>query len=466
MRWFKGVFTSFRLKLALAFLLVILVILTSVYFLIGHLAEREFRDYVIRGNTNQATGMKESLLDFYGRNTSWKNVEEVFTEEQVLDSRGSGRRSGPGGPSAASGMRNLSLVGSNRRVIASYNEDLVGEKIPESLLDSGLQLDYEGERIGTVLAGPLFSTELGEQEQQFLNSLQRGVLYAGAAGLIIAALLGGLLVRQLTRPLNELTEATERVSEGELDQKVNINSDDEIGTLGKAFNRMSENLKESEEIRKRMIGDIAHELRTPLSVVSGEMEAIREGVYEPSEKKLKEIEDELSLLSRLVEDLRELTLAESGELDLKKDPADLNRLIKKVIGQMESIFREEGVELEFDESGDQPEIRIDADRISQVLSNLLKNSVRHTSEGGKVEILVSEEEKRVLIQVSDNGEGLPEEKLDHVFERFYRAESSRSGRGSGLGLSIAKELVDAHGGDIWVESDEGKGTTIGFSLPK
>jgi len=465
MKYLSRLFNSFRLKLALSFLLVILVVLTSIYFLAGHLAEKEFRDYVIRGNTNQAAGMRDVLVNYYRENGSWRGVDSVFTREGSSGVR-TGRGSGNGRPDYAGGPRNIVLVDGDDEVIASYNDELLGRKVPPDLLEQGLKLDYRGRWIGTVLAGPLLSTDLSRTERQFLDSLRKSILYSGGAGLLIALVLGGILVRQLTRPLNRLTEATRKISRGELDQTVDIESGDELGNLGKSFNIMSKNLKESEEMRKRMIGDIAHELRTPLSIVLGEIEAIREGVYEPTEEKLSDIEDDLSLLKRLVEDLRELTLAESGELDLNELSVNLNDLVGKVAGQMRDVFEREDITIRLDPSDSPLEVMADPDRISQVLNNLLKNSVRSLGRGGRVEIRVKDEDQKATVEVMDNGQGIAEEKLDHVFERFYRGEASRSSSGTGLGLSIAKELVNAHGGEIWINSEEGKGTTVGFSLPK
>ena len=463
----KKLFRSFRFKLIISLFLIVFVILGSLYFVVNRTTQEEFRDYVIRGRSNQLRGLREGLLEFYRENETWRGVDSYFRENVTAQAGGNGRGMGSGGNKISGGERSVALIGVDGRIIFSYDDDLVSKKVPEDLIGQGVVLEEDGRRIGTLLAGPLLSAELEGSERRFLASIDRTIIYAGAVGLAFALLLGWALFQQLTRPLNELTRATKKISSGDLDHRVSIDSEDEFGDLASSFNAMTKNLQESEEIRRRMIGDIAHELRTPLTVLSGEVEAIREGVYEPTDEKLKEIQDDLNLLHRLIEDLRELTLAEAGELELNRGPTDLLRLVKSVTRKLENIAELDGVVLETDLPASIPELNLDSERISQVLNNLVRNAIQHTARGDKVIIRVEEREDRVLVEVIDTGEGIPKEKLEHVFDRFYRGDSSRSsGGGSGLGLSIAKELAEAHGGDIKIDSEPGEGTMVTFSLPK
>lgn len=459
----KGIFGSFRVKLIASLFLVVLVILTSIYFVINRTTESEFKDYVIKGNTNQMKGIEGSLVEYYEKNQTWDGVGTLF-QDQVSDQlRGNRRGVGTG----AGGSQNVALVGLDRNVIAAYDQAIVGEKVPPGAVGQGIHLEVGGERIGTVLAGPLLHGELDQAEQQFLDTVNRTILISGAIGLGIALILGGVLFRQLTQPLNKLTTATEKISSGDLDHRVTIESYDELGELGESFNQMTENLQASENIRRRMISDIAHELRTPLTVLSGEIEAIREGIYEPTDAKLEEIQEDLNLLNRLIEDLRELSLAEAGELQLNKGRTNLSELVRRAVDRLQEIAGEEGIELRGETPENFPALNLDADRILQVLNNLIKNAIRHTNEGGEVVIEARDRSADVLVSVVDDGEGIPPEKAKHVFDRFYRADSARSGDGgSGLGLSIAKELVEAHGGEIWIDSEVGAGTTARFTLPK
>ncbi len=462
----KDLFSSFRFKLVLSLFLIVIVVLGSLYYVVNRTTQREFRDYVVRGRSNQLQGIRQTLMSYYRTNGSWNGVDSVFRDR--VESRTGSHGKGPGGSdsSPAGSSHNVSLAGPNGSIISSYDENLVGKEIPGDLLAQGMKLELDGQRVGTLLAGPLLANELDRPERQFLESVNRRIIYAGVVGLAAALFLGWLLVRQLTRPLNKLTRATREVSQGELDHRVSVDSNDELGELAESFNRMTSNLQESEEIRRRMIGDIAHELRTPLTVLSGEVEAIREGVYEPTDEKLEEIQEDINLLNRLVEDLRELTLAEAGELELNRGPADLTELVRRSARGLSDLVTETNVELKTDLPETLPEIELDADRISQVINNLVKNAIRHT-ESGEVRISLEERPEDIVVKISDTGAGIPEEKLEHVFDRFYRADSARSGKdGSGLGLSIAKELVEAHDGEIWIDSEPGKGTTVSFSLPK
>jgi len=460
----KKLLSSFRFKLVLSLFLIVIVILSSLYYVVNRTTQSEFRDYVVRGRSSQLKGIKEILISYYRENGSWEGIDSLFKDISQFGTNGRGPRNTgnyPGG-----GAQNVVFVDPNGRAIAAYDKEMVGKEISADLLSQGVDLETDGRKIGTLLAGPLLSTKLDQSERQFLEAVNRKIIFAGAIGLAAALLLGCLLVRQLTRPLNKLTAATSKVARGELDHRISLRSDDELGELAELFNRMTRNLQESEESRRRMIGDIAHELRTPLTVLSGEIEAIREGVYEPTDQKLKEIQEDINLLNRLIEDLRELTLAEAGELKLDKGSVNLIHLIKRISGKLAELGAESGVKLKTNLPETLQEVHIDANRISQVINNLVKNAFRHTKEG-MVQINLEERPEKLVVEVSDTGEGIPSDKLNHVFDRFYRADSSRSADGgSGLGLSIAKELVEAHGGEIWIDSEQGKGTTVGFSLPK
>ena len=463
----KKLFRSFRVKLIISLFLIVFVILGSLYFVVNRTTQDEFRDYVIRGRSNQLRGLREGLVDFYRENESWRGVDSFFRERVPAQPGGNGRGMGPGGNMASGGERSISLVGAGGRIVFSYDEVLVEKKVPRDLINQGVHLEKNGRRIGTLLAGPLLSAELEGSERRFLASVDRTIIYTGAVGLVVALLLGWILFRQLTRPLNKLTRATKKISSGDLDHRVSIDSEDEFGELGRSFNEMTRNLQESEGIRRRMIGDIAHELRTPLTLLSGEVEAIREGVYEPTDEKLREIQGDLNLLNRLIEDLRELSLAEAGELELNRGQTDLVELVRSVTRKLENIAERDGILLRTDLPESISELNLDSDRISQVLTNLVRNGIRHTERGGKVTLRVEEREDRVLVKVHDTGEGITKDRIDHVFDRFYRGDSSRSSEGgSGLGLSIAKELVEAHGGEISIDSEPGKGTVVTFSLPK
>jgi two-component system sensor histidine kinase BaeS len=257
------------------------------------------------------------------------------------------------------------------------------------------------------------------------------------------------------------------VTEGNLELTVPVRSDDELGQLAESFNQMNQNLAQSREVRRQMTADIAHELRTPLSVILGHTEGIRDGVMEPSEEAFEIIHEETLRLSSLVEDLRMLTLAEAGELPLEKQVYPPERLIKDVVAAYAPRVKRKGIEIETIVAPDLPEIDIDPGRIMQVLGNVMDNSLRFTPEGGKIIVQAKPGENSVQVSVADTGPGVEPADLHHLFDRFYRGDKSRQRdqAGSGLGLAIAKSIIESHGGRIWAVSSPGDGLSITIELP-
>ena len=298
--------------------------------------------------------------------------------------------------------------------------------------------------------------------------------------LIIVVFIGVRSLRRMSRPLDELVEASNKVAEGDFTARVDVKGPPEVRTLLHGFNSMAERLQVNDQQRRNMLADVSHELRTPLTVIQGNVEGILDGMYPADEARLQSILEETQVLSRLIEDLRTLSLAESGALQLKKELTDLDELIRDTVAGFETQINEKEITLEMDLC-QLEEVDVDPQRIREVLSNLIGNALRYTSSQGVVKVGLAESssgaalsgskgpEKEALLFVQDNGPGIESADLPHVFERFYK--SSDSG-GMGLGLSIAKYLVEAHGGKIWAESDivpngeAGQGTKISFTLPR
>ncbi len=246
-----------------------------------------------------------------------------------------------------------------------------------------------------------------------------------------------------------------------------VRTGDEIGRLGRAFNTMADALDQAETLRRHMVADIAHELRTPLSLVQGSLEAILDGMYELNLENVDSVHEETLVLTRLVNDLRDLALAEAGQLRLEEEDVDMTDLITRSAERFRAQAAEQEVSLATDLPTDLPTIRGDRQRISQVLINLLSNALRYTPAGGQVVVAAKLESAKLLISVADTGKGIASEDLPYVFERFYRADKSRArtSGGSGLGLAISRQIVKAHGGRIWAESQVGLGSTFTFTLP-
>ena len=288
--------------------------------------------------------------------------------------------------------------------------------------------------------------------------------------IFIAAVLSlvwtGRLLHRMSVPLGDLMNAAGRVAKGDYSPRIEEQGPREMRSLVRAFNGMAARLQLTEEQRRDLLADITHELRTPLTVIQGNLEGILDGVYSPDEPRLKSILEETQILSRLVEDLRTLALAESGALQLKKEPTDLNLLIGETLSAFRTQADAAGVKMEIQVEPGQPLLSLDPERIHQVLSNLIVNALRYTPRDGTIKVcsrIVSMGEgKGIELMVEDTGQGIAPDVLPHIFNRFYK---SRDSSGTGLGLPIARHLVEAHGGTISAGSRPGLGTTIRITLP-
>jgi len=296
---------------------------------------------------------------------------------------------------------------------------------------------------------------------------------AASAGvtLLVALVVGGLLARTLTRPLRELTAATQAMAGGKLDQQVNVRSADEIGELATSFNRMSADLARASQLRKQMTADLAHDLRTPLSIVRGYMEGLQEGRLQGTPELYNLLYAEVEHLQRLVEDLRVLSLADAGELSLNRRRVDPRALLERTALAYFVAAENQGITLRVEAADALPSIRVDTDRMTQVLNNLVTNALRHTLRG-EIALGATTAADTVTLTVRDSGEGIAPEDLPFVFDRFYRADKARvrrdqadDGASSGLGLAIAKALVESHGGTLTVASTLGMGATFAITLP-
>jgi two-component system OmpR family sensor kinase/two-component system sensor histidine kinase BaeS len=270
-------------------------------------------------------------------------------------------------------------------------------------------------------------------------------------------------MRRFASPLHAVMDAADRVAEGDYDVRVPEFGAPPMRALAHAFNTMTERLQNADRLRRNVMADVAHELRTPLSVLQGRLEGLIDGVYPRDDRQLGELLEDTRVLARLIEDLRTLALSDAGALPLLKEPTDLMELVNDVVRSMQPEADGKSVSLIANGShGTQP-VDLDPVRIREVLTNLLSNALRHSATRGSVTVSVGEKDGSVAVTVRDCGEGMSPEELSRVFDRFYKGEGSR---GSGLGLSIAKGIIMGHGGAIGAASEIGKGTTIQFSLPR
>ncbi|MEW6033402.1 MAG: ATP-binding protein [Chloroflexota bacterium] len=314
---------------------------------------------------------------------------------------------------------------------------------------------------------------MGAAEQDFLNSVRNALWIAGGVAVALAAIVAIFLSRQVTAPLRRLSAAARQVAQGDLSSRVTASSGDEVGSLATTFNSMVESLQHGQEMRRNLMADLAHEMSTPLAVMQSNLEAMLDGLVEPSQSNISSLHEEAMLLSRLVKDLRTLSLAESGRLELHLAPSDLGAVVTSVVTATEAEAKRKDISLSLQVTPGLPQAMMDSNRVSQVVVNLLANALRYTSEGGSVRVNVGHHttggtgNAGLLVSVADTGQGIAKEDLSRIFDRYYQGSQSRDRRagGSGIGLAVVKELVEAHKGRVWVESVPGKGSTFFFTLP-
>lgn len=308
----------------------------------------------------------------------------------------------------------------------------------------------------------------------FRAAVTESLLLAASAAVVAAVVVSLLVTRRVVAPVREMMDASRRIADGSYAERVAVrgSSDpaemDELDQLAVTFNQMADKLERTETMRRELIGDVAHELRTPLSTIKGSLEGLMDGVLAPSEANLLQIYREADRMQRLVADLQELSRVEAGAFELHPRTVDVEELVAGAAGRLAGQFEEKGVRLEIKLAPDLPRVKADPDRVGQVMLNLLGNALQYTPSGGTVEVLARPLERHLEIEVHDQGIGIPAEHLPQLFTRFYRVDRSRSraGGGSGIGLTIAKHLVEAQGGRIWASSQGlGKGSKFTFTLP-
>lgn len=312
--------------------------------------------------------------------------------------------------------------------------------------------------------GPFYYTD---NDMNFLRRINTMLVLVGIVSLVAALLLGAFMSARISRPISKAVRAASEIAKGNYEQKIDERSNTrEISQLTGAVNGLAQSLETQKSLRRRMSADVAHELRTPLATLQSSLEAMTDGIWEPSRERLESCHEEILRINRLISDLEKLEQAEAENSVLTLSEFDLTELARHILPNFEPDFYKKGVRLAF--SGEPTVLRADRDKISQVIVNLLSNALKYTPGGGQVEVLISDTGSQAQMAVRDSGQGIPPEDLPNIFERFYRADKSRNRLtgGSGLGLSIARAIIEAHNGKILVTSELDKGTEFRVFLPK
>jgi len=312
----------------------------------------------------------------------------------------------------------------------------------------------------------------GPMSQLYIDyraSFNEALTYAALAAMLAAVALSLLFTRSVIAPVRAMSFAAQRIADGRYDERVNVKGADELAQLASRFNQMAEKLNQIESMRRRLIGDVSHELRTPLTAIKGSMEGLMDGVLPANNETYQQIHAEADRLNRLVDDLQELSRVEARAYQLDIRSVDVSTLVHTVTKRLAPHAESKRILLDLELAPDLPHVLADEDRAVQVLTNLTGNALQYTPEGGRITISAKRIDHEVQIAVQDTGIGIPPEHLSNIFDRFYRVDKSRSrqsGGGSGIGLTIARALVEAHGGRIWVESKgDGLGSIFTFTLP-
>ena len=457
---------SLWFRLLTAFLLVVLVTVGTIYFFVS----RSTGIYI----TEHEKIMEQFQVD--------RMRERLFTHYYSLEHQ-EGNAEQQGGQPVYQRWKNVqpeiermaSLYGAH--VILTDASGIVVGDSKQKLLEQPYDLDlpreielsrWGGTALGTLYLGPeLTAQAYPASPQRFAESINRFLILGGLLAIVIALLLTFFLSRRISAPIHALAAAAGRFGRGDLSQRVQFRAKGEVQELTEAFNTMAGDIEHAEQLRRNLVADVAHELRTPLSNIRGYLEAIRDKVIEPDAATIASVEEEAALLSRLIDELQELSLAEAGDLKLVYQAENIARLIKQTAAHWQPRVTAKEISLSLDQPNKLPPVNIDWQRISQVLHNLLENAVAHTGKGGTIAVTAAQQGDWVEVSVSDTGEGIPAKDLPNVFERFYRVDRSRARAtgGCGLGLTIAKRLVEAHGGKIEARSKPGKGSRFSFTVP-
>jgi two-component system, OmpR family, sensor histidine kinase BaeS len=444
---------TLRARLILSFVLVVAVTAISVVLLGGQTSANEVRSFMLRGSMVGADELATSLEGYYQEMGTWTGAESLLPQT----GQGHGGMMG----------QRLRIADANGRIQVDSRGEQDGSLNSSERRGAVMLYDKQGRLIGYLaVEGGMNS---GAASGQLIQRLSSASLMAAGVGGGVALLLALLFSYQLLRPVGQLTQAAAKMARGDLSQRVEVRGKDELSTLGNAFNRMAESLQQAEQNRQAMTADIAHELRTPIAVQRAHLEALQDGIYPLTPENLQPVLDQTELLIRLVDDLRTLALADAGELRLELKRVDVGELAEAVIERFRPEADGKAIALEFIHPEIEVPIEVDPRRMEQILNNLFSNALRHTPSGGKIAMRVEQRAGHVSIRVADSGPGIPPEALAHIFERFYRADRSRSREegGSGLGLAIARQLALAHGGELKASNrpEGGAEFTLELALP-
>ncbi|MBI9097401.1 MAG: HAMP domain-containing protein [Spirochaetaceae bacterium] len=461
-----------RSKILLAFSAIILSGTILMVSIINFSTRSGYETFVRQNDIDFSENLKEIFAEYYILQQSWTGVESIlqFAPPNMGQNRRMMNHNQPGIPPARIMMPQVILADTQGQILVNTDPGSMFRErhMDKTLLDSGTKIMAHNKVVGYVFAGSMIVQGLDKKEERYLNRTTAIIIFVSLFILLISIVFSYFFSGRLARPVSAMTAAVATIQKGDFSRRVAVQGRDELADLSNSFNKMAESLENNDKWRKQIIADSAHELRTPVSLIQGNLEMILDGVYKPDREHLENIYDETLVLSRLIKELQQLSSAESGAMSLNLEELDLNALIDKVLNIFKAGEVKDKITLINSIETVLPPVEGDFQKLKQVFANVLSNAFRHTPEEGTVEIQAVVGEKEVTVIVKDSGSGIDEEDLEKIFERFYRTDKSRnrSHGGSGLGLSISREIIKLHNGSISAESDKNdRGTSIFISLP-
>lgn len=445
--------------MVLAFSAVVIGAITGVVLFANLDSERQVQSYLSGGGQYGLTGLVEELESFFEAQGSWDGVDAVISSTNAR--RGQNGQRG--------GNSDLTLTDAVRRVVWSSTGEIIGAVLDNEDIANAIQLQTNGDEIAGYLVVKNTSQVQADEISPFVTRLRSVLVYAGILAAILAVGLAILISNYLLKPVKALTKASNELSSGDFSTRVDIKGNDELAVLGSTFNQMAGNLQLAEERKKTLTADVAHELRTPISVQKAQLEGMIDGVLPVTQENLSIALQQTDFLSRMVDDLRLLAMADGGEIQFEYRETDLKKLILQITIQFQAQMQSEGTRISCTFTPEDADLVIDTDpdRLTQILHNLLSNAIRYGRKGGNITVSTNVSYEKVLIAVKDDGSGIPDSALPHLFERFYRHEKARSREtgGTGLGLAISKKLALLMGGDLTGVNDPDGGAVFTLSLP-
>lgn len=464
-----------KLSSKLSMVLIVAVLTAGVLISVFSLeaTKSSFDQYIFKVREAQLDQWEDIYAQYYSYQGSWKGIENLNIMGGSM-TRGKGHGMGQGMQGMNQGMgrsvnqQGVVLADVDGTILNHPYSEEIGSSLDQSFLVKGRQINVEGQVVGYLFPQELFIPDAQELEQKFKTSVLYAVILGTLLASLVAIIFGLWWSKKLTKPLEKLVSASQKVAKGDFKHNLSLDTRDELGSVANAFNKMAKELDQSQKVRQQMFADVSHELRTPLTILGSKLEASLESNSVLDSNQMSSLYDEVIRLQGLVQELQDLSNLEAGQINLNIEKINPGQFIQDLGFLLDAEASAREIEFKLDVDSELDYIKADIKKLKQIILNLVSNAFRYTQAGGLVQLTIRKKDEKVIIEVMDTGPGIISEDLAHIFERFYRADKSRNRAtgGTGLGLAIAKGYVEAHKGEIRVDSEVGKGTRFIVSLPQ